>query len=82
MLQHVHRRKAIERTIRTFKSQFMSILPGVDAAFPNYLWNKLLPHAEITLNQLQQSTLFPAMSAWEHCYGLFNYNDTPIGPAG
>ena len=31
---------------------------------------------------LQQSTLAPAMSAWEHFNGPFNYDATPIGPAG
>ena len=79
---HVHRHNAAERAIKTFRDHFLSIISGVDALFLNYLWDKLLPHADINLNLLQQSTLSPAMSAWEQFNGLFNYNATEIGPVG
>jgi hypothetical protein len=48
----MHRRNRAERTIRTFKEHFLAILAGVDAAFPPYLWDLLLPQAELTLNLL------------------------------
>jgi hypothetical protein len=41
-----------ERAIRTFKDHFFSILAGVDQSFPPYLWDLLLPQAELTLNLL------------------------------
>ncbi len=79
---HVHRANAAERAIQTFKAHFLSILAGIDASFPNYLWDKLLPQTEITLNLLRQSTLAPATSAWEAFHGPLNYDATPLGPIG
>ena len=48
----MHRRNWAERAICTFKDHFMEILAGADAAFPPYLWDLLLPQAELTLNLL------------------------------
>jgi hypothetical protein len=45
---NMHRRNQAERAICTFKNHFLSILAGVDAAFPLYLWDLLLPQAEHT----------------------------------
>ncbi len=59
----MHRRNRAERAIRTFKDHFIAILAGVDAKFPPYLWDLLLPQAELTLNLLRQSTLTPRISA-------------------
>ena len=59
----MHRRNRAERAIRTFKDHFLAILYGVDAAFPPYLWDLLLPQAELTLNLLRQATLNPQISA-------------------
>jgi hypothetical protein len=49
----MHFRKQAERAIRTFKDHFISILAGVDPLFPPYLWDLLLPQAELTLNLLR-----------------------------
>ena len=78
----MHRRNWAERTIRTFKSHFLSILAGVDTAFPPYLWDLLLPQAELTLNLLRQSTLNPRISAWEYFQGPFDFDKTPLGLVG
>ncbi|KAL7477755.1 hypothetical protein ACHAW6_003550 [Cyclotella cf. meneghiniana] len=78
----VHRAYAAKRAIRTFKAHFLSILAGIDTNFPNYLWDKLLPQAELTLNLLCQSTIAPAVSAWEYFHGPFNFDATPLGPIG
>jgi hypothetical protein len=59
----MHCRNRAERAIRTFKDHFLAILAGVDAAFPPYLWDLLLPQAELTLNLLRQATLNPRISA-------------------
>ncbi len=48
----MHHCNRTERAIRTFKDHFLSILAGVDQSFPPYLWDLLLPQAEITLNLL------------------------------
>ena len=48
----MHRCNRAERAIRTFKDHFLSILAGVDQSFPPYLWDLLLPQAELTLNLL------------------------------
>jgi hypothetical protein len=55
----MHHRNRAERAIRTFKDHFLAILAGIDAAFPPYLWNLLLPQAELTLNLLRQAMLNP-----------------------
>jgi hypothetical protein len=78
----MHRRNRAERAIRTFKDHFLAILAGVDAVFPPYLWDLLLPQAELTLNLLRQSTLNPRISAWEFFQGPFDFNKTPLGPVG
>jgi hypothetical protein len=78
----MHRRNQAERAICTFKNHFLSILVGVDGAFPQYLWDLLLPQAELTLNLLRQATLNPRISAWEFFQGPFDFNKTPLGPVG
>ena len=74
--------KPSQHAILTFKSHFRSILAGVDKAFPPYLWDLLLPQAELTLNLLCQATLNPRISAWEYFQGPFDFNKTPLGPVG
>lgn len=46
------------------------------------LWDRLVPQAVITLNLLRQSHKNPAISAYQHVYGNFDYNKTPLGPLG
>jgi hypothetical protein len=71
-----------EHAIRTFKGPFLSILTGVDQSFPPYLWDLLLPQAEITLNLLRQLTLNPWILAWESFHGPFDFNKAPLAPVG
>ncbi len=61
----MHCRNQVERAIRTFKDHFLAILAGVDSTFPPYLWDLLLPQAELTLNLLRQLAINPWISAWE-----------------
>ncbi len=77
-----HQRNLAERAIQTFKSHFISILAGVDPAFPMNLWDRLLPQAVITLNLLRQANKTPTMSAYQYVNGPFDYNATPLGPLG
>ena len=78
----VHFRNAAEHAIRTFKAHFLSILAGVNGAFPCSLWDTLLPQTKLTLNLLRQATLAPDMSPWEYYNGPINYDTTPFTPLG
>jgi len=78
----MHRRNRCDSAIRTFKAHFLVILSGVDRKFPPYLWDLLLPQAEITLNLLRQSLINPRISAWEYFQEPFNFTKTPIAPVG
>lgn len=77
---NVHRRNAAERAIRTFKDHFLAILAGTASSFPADRWDLLLPHTELTLNLLRHSPT--QASAWENLFGPYNFDATPIGPAG
>jgi hypothetical protein len=79
---HFHRRNAAERAIRTFKEHFVAGFSSVDPTFQLYLWDRLLPQAEITLNLLRTSRLHPQLSAAAHFHGLLDYNKTDVAPPG
>ena len=79
---HVHRRNAAERAIRTFKDHFLAILAGTPPSFPSNRWDLLIPHAELTLNLLRPTPNAAFTSAWEALFGAFNFDATPLGPAG
>ncbi len=78
----MHRQNQAERAICMFKDHFLEILAGVDSAFPPYLWDLLLPQAELTLNLFCQATLNPRTSTWEFFQGPFDFNKTPLGLVG
>ena len=79
---HVHRRNAAERAIRTFKDHFLTILAGVAPTFPKDRWDLLIPQAELTLNLLRPSPQLGHPSAWTALFGHYNFDATPMGPAG
>ena len=79
---NVHRRNAAERALCTFKDHFLSILAGTAPTFPADQWDLLIPQAELTLNLLRASHSSPAILAWEDLFGPFNFDATPLGPAG
>ena len=79
---HVHRRNAAERAIRTVKDHFLAILAGTAPTFPADRWDLLLPQAELTLNLLRSTPGDQHKSAWEALFGEFNFDATPMAPAG
>jgi hypothetical protein len=79
---HYHRRNATERAIHTFKEHFVAGLETVDPDFPLYLWDRLLPEADLTLNLLRSSRQHPQLSATAHYHGLLDYNRTAFAPPG
>ena len=46
------------------------------------LWDKLILHADLTLNLLRQSHTIPTVSAHAHLHGNFDYNRVPLSPLG
>jgi hypothetical protein len=54
---------------------------GVAPTVPRDRWDLLLPQAELTLNLLRPSNN-PSQSAWESLFGPYNFDATPMGPAG
>jgi hypothetical protein len=70
----MHLRNKAKRMIKHFKYHFLSILAGVDAAFPPYLWDLLLPQTKLTINLICQATINPKISAWECLNGPFDFN--------
>jgi hypothetical protein len=82
VLPDTHRCNLAERAIQTFKSNFISILAGIDPTFPMYLWDQLLPQTILTLNLLRQSNITPTISAYQLVHGPFEYNKMPLAPLG
>ncbi len=78
----MHHQNQAEHAICTFKDHFLAILAGIDSAFPPYLWDLLLPQAELTLNLLCRATLNPRICAWKFFHGPFDFNKMPLGPVG
>ena len=73
---------AAERAIRTFKNHFTAGLCSTDKQFPINCWDLLLPQATMTLNLLQNSRVFPKLSAYTVLEGQHDFNHTPLAPPG
>jgi hypothetical protein len=79
---HIHRQKAAERAIETFKNHFVAMLYSTGKQFPNHLWDRLISQAVLTLILLRQSHINPKVLAHAQLKGLFDYNATPLAPPG
>ena len=66
----------------TFKNRFIAILATTDPAFPMHLWYRLIAQAVLTLNLLRTSNINQKLSAEAQLNGNFDYNITPLYPAG
>jgi Reverse transcriptase (RNA-dependent DNA polymerase) len=77
-----HRTNAAERAIRTAKNHLAAGWWSMDKKFPMHLWDKTIPHAELTLNLMRGSRINPKLSAWEQLHGRYDFNATPIAPPG
>jgi hypothetical protein len=78
----MHQRNKAKWMIWHVKNHLLSILPGINATFPLYLWDLLLPQAKLTVNLLRQATINLKISTWEYFNGLFDFNKTPLAPVG
>lgn len=79
---HDHRRNPAERAIQCYKNHYIAVMAGTDPDFPKDRWDLLLPHIELTLNLLRPSKLNPKISAYNLINGTFDFNKTPLAPAG
>jgi hypothetical protein len=79
---HFHRRNTDEHAIMNFKEHFVAGMSSVDPNFPMHLWDCILHQAEITLNLLRTSRLYPQLSAATHFHGQTDYNKTVFSPRG
>ena len=61
---HIHWQNVMERSIRTFKEQFIAGLASMDPDFQMYLWCQLMPQAETTLNLMRESRINPRLSEY------------------
>ena len=76
------RTNAAERAIQTYKYHLISGLSSCDLNFPLHLWDRLIPHATLTLNLLRPSRINPRLSAEDQLNGAFDFNRTPLAPPG
>ena len=79
---NMHRRKAAEREIQTFKNHFIAAIVSTHKDFPLHLWCRLLPQAIVTLNLVRPSRLNPTLSAHAQLHGQFDFNATQFAPPG
>jgi len=78
-----HRANRAERVMRTWKNHFIATLATASPKFPLTQWDRLIQHAEITLNCLLPWHPDPSISAYHGLTGAkFDFRAHPIGPAG
>ena len=65
-----------------FKAQYIAIRSGADPDFPKNCWDRLLDHVILILNLLHPSRINPKISAYTHIHSAFDFNKTPLAPAG
>ena len=82
MPPYLHHTNAAERAIQTYKDHLIAGLSICDPNFPLHLWDRLIPHATLTLNLLRPSCLNPRLLAEAQLNGAFDFNRTPLAPLG
>jgi hypothetical protein len=77
-----HRVNPAEQAFQTYKNHFIAMLSGTDPSFPVNRWDLFVPQANMTLNLLRESQIQPQLSTYAQIYGQYDYNKTPLAPAG
>ena len=80
VLTYLHFTNAAERAIQTYKDHFISGLSSYNPNFLLHIWDRLIPHATLTLNFLRPSRLNPILLAESQLNGVFDFNRTPLAP--
>ena len=79
---YLHGTNASERAIQTYKYHLIAGLSSCNPNFPLHIWDRLIPHATLTLNLLRPYRLNPRLSAEAQLDGAFDFNRTPLAPQG
>ena len=69
---HLHCTNASERAIQTYKDHLVAGLSSCNPNSPLHLWDRLIPHATLTLNLLRPSRLNPRLSTESQLNGAFD----------
>ena len=77
-----HRANNVEREIQTLNNHFIAGMCSVDKCFHLQLWDRILKQATTSLNLLRQSRTINHISAYNHTFGEFDFNRTPLSPPG
>lgn len=77
-----HRRNAAERAIRTFTNHLIAGLSTAYEDFPVFLLEEILEQANITINLLRASRIYPHLSSYHSFFGPFDFTHTPLAPPG
>jgi hypothetical protein len=74
-----HRFNPAERAVRTSKNHLISVFSFTHPDFPDDLWDRLLPYAEITLNVMRSWRPDPSLSAWSGLHRLsYDFSAHPV----
>ena len=79
---HLHRTNAAECAIQTYKDHLVAGLSSCNPNLSLHIWDRLIPHATLTLNLLRPSRLNPRLSEEAQLNGAFDINLTPLAPPG
>ena len=71
-----------ERAIGIFKNHVIASRSRTHPDFLQKGWSHLVRHNVITMNMLRPSRINPCISAYTQVHGIFDFNRTPLAPAG
>ena len=77
-----HKLMSAKRSIQTFKNHFIAVRSSMDPNFLKQVWHHVLEHIVVTLNMLRPSRLNQKISVYLQLHGNFDFNKTPLAPAG
>ena len=77
-----HCRYIKETVIQTRKDHCVGVISGTTVTFSRHLWCQVILQAERQLLLLQQSNVFPTISAYAHTSDVHDYNAAPFVPIG
>ena len=77
-----HRRNIAEKTIQTWKDNFISVCSTISSHFLMHLWCRLIPQAEKHLLFLRQTNINPIISSFAYLCDPHDYNLQPFVPIG
>ncbi len=79
----IHRPNPAEKSVRTSKKTLISTFAFTHPDLPDDLWDRLLPHAELTLNVMRPWRPDPSLSAWSSVHHLpYDFAAHPLHPPG